>query len=269
MKLFFILMILLSSATRADEVSLTMGIVPQQAASKLARLWGPIIHKLSQNTDLKIRFVTAPNIPTFEQRLAQGEYDIAYMNPYHFTVFNEAPGYKAIAKAENKKIKGIFVTQKDSPITDLTELDGTTLAFPAPAAFAATLLTQAELKKRNISFIPKYVSSHDSVYQAVAKGIYPAGGGIVRTLNNIDPAIKSQLRILWTSDGFTPHAVAIHPRLNVQTTQKIREAITHLHTDEEGKQLLAALNITAFEAANDSEWDDVRSLNINSFLSGQ
>ncbi|MFT7672206.1 MAG: ABC-type phosphate/phosphonate transport system substrate-binding protein [Gammaproteobacteria bacterium] len=38
----------------------------------------------------KVNFKTAPNIPTFKKRLAAGEYGFAYMNPYHYTVFNQS-----------------------------------------------------------------------------------------------------------------------------------------------------------------------------------
>ena len=84
------------------------------------------------------------------------------------------------------------------------------MAFPAPTAFAATILTQADLAANQVSFTPSYVSSHDSVYRSVAKGIYPAGGGVVRTFNNVAEEVRKQLRILWITKGYTPHAIAIH-----------------------------------------------------------
>ncbi|MEM7252850.1 MAG: PhnD/SsuA/transferrin family substrate-binding protein, partial [Pseudomonadota bacterium] len=113
------------------------GVVPQQAAKQLARSWGPLFAYLSRKTGHRFVFATAPNIPEFERRVAAGEYDVAYMNPYHYTVFGDNPGYRALAKAMNKQIRGIVVVRADSPITSIGELDGETLAFPAPAAFAA------------------------------------------------------------------------------------------------------------------------------------
>ncbi|MDX1668225.1 MAG: PhnD/SsuA/transferrin family substrate-binding protein, partial [Limnobacter sp.] len=65
--------------------------MPQQSATTLARLWGPLLAEIRKNSGLNIQFSTAPNIPEFEARVAQGDYDVAYMNPYHFTVFHEAP----------------------------------------------------------------------------------------------------------------------------------------------------------------------------------
>ena len=95
----------LSSELLAKEY--VFGIVPQQSSKKLARLWTPILQKLSEDTGITLKFATAKDIPTFEQRMADGQYDIAYMNPYHFTVFNESPGYIALAHQSDKRIKGL------------------------------------------------------------------------------------------------------------------------------------------------------------------
>ena len=246
----------------ADTKPLTFGIVPQQSAAKLARLWGPITQYLSEQTGRKIVFKTAPNIPTFEKRVLAGEYDLAYMNPYHFTVFNQKPGYRAVARQANKLIKGIIVVRKDSALSGLSELQGERLAFPAPAAFAASVLPRAELTQQGVAFEPKYVSSHDSVYRNVAKGLFPAGGGIQRTLNNVAPDVREQLRILWTTSGYTPHAIAVHPGMDQSTLKAVQDALLAMNESEKGRQLLASIKFKGIEAATDKDWDDVRALNI-------
>lgn len=258
-----LLLLLLACGHALGEAAMSFGVVPQQSASKLARLWGPILAHVGAQTGLNIRFATAPDIPTFERRLAAGEYDFAYMNPYHYTVFHQAPGYQALAKAKDRTIKGILVVHRDSPITRLDQLHDSTLAFPAPAAFAASILTRAHLNALGIAFRADYVSSHDSVYRAVAKGLYPAGGGVRRTLENLSPEIRSQLRVLWTTEGFTPHAIAAHPRVDRAHASAVQRALSAMDTTAEGRELVGNLSIPGFEAANDTDWDDVRRLDID------
>ena len=245
-----------------DEVPISFGIVPQQSASTLARVWSPILHHLSQQTERRFVFRTAPDIPTFEQRLAEGRYDIAYMNPYHYVVFNEKAGYEAFAKARDKQIKGVLVVREDSDITTLEALDGMTLAFPAPAAFAASVLPQAHLRQQGVEFTPKYVSSHDSVYRAVAQGLYPVGGGVVRTFTSMDASVSDQLRILWTTPAYTSHAIAAHPRLPGDVVNAIGNALVAMDQTADGASLLQALSIKGFEAARDEQWNDVRGLSL-------
>ncbi|MBK5969430.1 MULTISPECIES: phosphate/phosphite/phosphonate ABC transporter substrate-binding protein [Thiorhodovibrio] len=245
-----------------DTSPLRFGVVPQQSASRLAALWVPLLTELEQRGAPALVFRTAPDIPTFERRLAAGEYDLAYMNPYHYTVFSQSPGYRAFAKARDQRIQGILVTRRDSDLTALSDLEGADLAFPSPAAFAASILTRANLASAGVSFQPHYVSSHDSVYRGVAKGLYPAGGGVVRTFESVAPDIREQLRIFWTSDGYTPHAFAAHPRLSEETTSAIATAMIGLSEDETGRALLEPLRLPGLEAAEDADWDDVRALDI-------
>ncbi len=251
-----------AEASRHSPLTITFGVVPQQAASKLARKWGPLLAHLGRQTGYRFKFSTAKDIPTFEQRLASGTYDMAYMNPYHYTVFHRSPGYQAFAKEKNKQIKGIVVVRKDSPAQELKNFDGKILAFPAPAAFAASVLPRVALKKRHIFITPKYVSSHDSVYRTVAMGLYPAGGGVMRTFRNMVPEVKDQLRILWNTESYTPHAIAAHPRLPKQVVKKVQTAMRELEVNSEGRKILASLNFKGLELARDAEWDDVRALGI-------
>ena len=262
--LTFLFLVLSNSLLAADPDKIyTVGVVPQQSASKLAKSWGPLLKYVSDQIGIKLRFATAPNIPEFEKRLANGEYDFSYMNPYHYTVFSAKPGYKALMNAQDKRIKGILVVRKDSNINSLEELDGQKLAFPSPAAFAASILTRGEFSQRNIAITPVYVSSHDSTYLSVVKGLYPAGGGVVRTLNALSPEIKEQLRILWTTPGYTPHAIAAHPDMDADIAEKFTLSMIDLNNSEAGKKLLVPLKIKGWQKASDSDWDDVRKLNIN------
>ena len=251
------------SDAEAQPPVLSFGVVPQQAPSKLLQSWGPLLRLLEERTGYRFAFRTAPDIPTFEQRLAAGEYDFAYMNPYHFTVFNRGDqGYQAVARAKDKLIRGIVVARRDATLQTLTDLEGATIAFPAPAAFAASVLPRAHLRQLGVNFGVQYVSSHDSVYTAVARGLYPAGGGVERTLNAIDPALREQLRILWTTPGYTSHAIAVHPRIAQDTVGAMRQTLTAIADDEAGRAALDGLKIKGFAAAKNDDWDDVRALKL-------
>ena len=241
----------------------TFGIVPQQSATDLARTWAPVLNALQAKTGLSLRFATAPDIPSFERRLAAGEYDFAYMNPYHYTVFHQQRGYTVFAKEKDRLLKGIVVVRKDAPYQHLAELKDQTLVFPAPAAFAATVLVRAALTRQGIAITPKYVASHDSVYLNVAQGLYPAGGGVTRTFENLDPALHGQLRVLWTTQGYTPHAIAAHPRVPVPTVERLRDAMLGLDGDPAGKAALEGIGFKGIAAAQDADYNDVRELRID------
>lgn len=241
----------------------TVGIVPQQSAAQLAENWGPLLAHLSAKTGATFRFATAPSIPEFEKRLDRGEYDFAYMNPYHFVVFHDNPGYLPLVR-ENKQIRGILVVKAGSPLKSVEEISGSTVFFPAPAAFAATILPQAELSRQGVRITPRYVSSHDSVYMGVAKGLAAVGGGIERTFGMIEPELRKELRILWKTRGYTPHAFAAHPSVPEPLRNSVRDAWLQLSDDPTGKALLDGVGFKkGVLAAKGSDWNDIRDLQLN------
>ena len=261
------LIVFISLPLRAEEAQpnpiYSFGVVPQHAANKITRQWTPILDWISKRCNCQLKVRTAKNIPEFEKQLSLGKYDYAYMNPYHFTVFNQKPGYQAVARQKDKTIHGILVTRKDSLHKNLSDLQGSPLAFPSPAAFAASILTQSNLELAGVEFTPSYVSSHDSVYLTVSKGIFSAGGGVVRTFNKAPDKVKNQLRILWKSDGYTPHAIAVHPRVPKSIQATVKKALLKMGSVTEGKKLLRTLNFkNGLKAAHNHDWDEIKNLNI-------
>ncbi|WP_338416466.1 phosphate/phosphite/phosphonate ABC transporter substrate-binding protein [uncultured Sphaerotilus sp.] len=243
--------------------TLTFGIVPQQSASELARVWIPVLGALSERAGLSLRFATAPDIPAFEKRLAAGAYDVAYMNPYHYSVFAQKPGYVAFAKEKGRRLRGLVVVRKDSTLKDMKELAGQQIAFPAPAAFAATVLVRAEFERMGVPITPVFVKSHESVYLNVAQRQIEAGGGITRTLQTMDAPVRDELRVLWQTKDYTPHAFAAHPRVPAADLQALRAAMLTADSDPKLRSALEGIGFKGFDAAQDAEWNDVRALGIS------
>jgi phosphonate transport system substrate-binding protein len=247
-----------SSTQQSNSVQkLVFGIVPQQSATQLAKNWLPLMTALSDRLQIPVQFATAKDIPTFEACLAKGAYDIAYMNPYHYIVFHDLSGYEAIAHRSDKKLNGIMVARKDSPIQKLEDITNASIAFPSPAAFGASVLPRAELKAKNIDFHPIYVKSHDSVYRSVVMGLHGVGGGVTRTFENLPDDIKNQLQIIYTTASYTPHAIAVKSEINGTLKEFIQESLVQLKGE-----VVEPLGITGFKAAEDKDWNDVRSLNL-------
>ena len=251
-----------SFAVNASE-AYKFGLIPQQGASKLSKVWTPFFEYLEEKTGHDFQFATARNIPTYEKRLLAGKYDFAYMSPYHYVKYQELSGYNAFAKAKKKRLKGIIVVQKDSPYNTIEDLNDTEMAFPSNA-FAANRVPRAILNSADVEYEPKFVASHDSVYRNVSKGRYPAGGGVMRTYRNTSPEYRNKLRILWTSDGYTPHAFAAHPRVPQNVIEDVQRAMLEMEKDTKGAAILRTIRLKGIEAGEDYEWDDVRALKIES-----
>lgn len=259
----FILLSLILLCAPVGAAEHSFSIVPQQSPSKTAKIWGPLLNHIGKQTGHTLKLKTYRSIPEFEDALSLGSSDLSYMNPYHYTVFHDRSGYQALAKAKNKRIKGILVVKKDSPIQTVAELEGNKLAFPSPAAFAASILIRGWLRQQDIKFTPTYVGSHDSSYLNVAQGRFVAGGGVMRTFNNMKPRVRDKLRILHSTPEYTPHAIAAHSRVPASVVQAIQNALLNMDRTEDGRKIVKGLKVKGWEKASNSDWDDVRALGMS------
>lgn len=236
---------------------------PQQTIRELEKRWGPIIKYISQHAGVPLQFQAASNFSAYQQEMKAGRYDIALINAYYYATFKEAVGYKVFAQEKNGHIVCVVVVRKDSPYQTLEELEGKQLAFPGPTA-PSSMRVYTHLKAKNIHVSPSYVNSMDSAYRAVAKGLFPAGQGELRTFNGMEPEIRDQLRILWSADPMPPFTFIVHPRVPQAAVQKIQQAMLKMADDPEGVELLKTVNMMGIAAAqeSDSEYEAVRNLKL-------
>ena len=88
----------------------------------------------------------------------------------------------------------------------------------------------------------------------------------MRTFNNADPKIKSQLDILWMTKGYTPHAFAVKKTMPEDARRRLVAALTSLELSEEGIRLLEAVNFKGIMAASNEDWQDVKALELETLV---
>lgn len=240
----------------------SFGIGPVQAATELAKRWTPIVQYLTEKTGIALQFKTAKDIPTFQQEMKEGVYDFAYINPYHYLLFHKCCGYTAFAREKDGALLGVMVVKKDGPVQNVNQLADQTVAFPSATALAATWLPVQMLRDKNIAVAPQYVNSMESVYRAVAKGLFPAGGGTMQTLTAMDPEVKNELRVLWVSEPLPPFTFASHTRVPKDVVDKVQKAMNEMNTHPQGLALLKAANFKGMDIAIDRDYDAMRKMNL-------
>ena len=261
MKLIFLGILSCCFALSVQAKEYTLGIVPQQSPVKIFKSWKPVVTYLSEKTGFKVSLKTEKSISAFEEVLYSGGYDLAYMNPYHFTIANERQDYRAIVRAA-KNIKGIIVMKKDQPDMKALIMDkNTQFLFPSPNAFAATLLIKYELlTKFGVNLAKsgkiKYVNSHDSVYKGVARDIGQLGGGIQRTFNNFKAGPdKNKVTEVYQTAAYPSHPIAVNPSMPDADLEKIVEALLAMPVE-----LKSLLSIKELISTSNDEFSVIREL---------
>lgn len=247
-----------------------VSVVPQMPAAKIQADWGPFLDALSQETGLTFQLKHHQTIPDFEKSLERGESDFVFMNPYHQVMAYEWQKYRPLIH-DAKPLVGILVVKKDSQFRSIKDLDGKTLVFPSPNAFAASLYLRALLEKEErISFIPKYVKTHNNVYRSVALGTASAGGGVNNTLIRENEELQSSLRILYSTKQLSPHPFSVHPRVEKKTAAYVADSIINMAKSKQYIEILDAIQIpNPVKADYIKEYQPLKKLQLSSYIDYQ
>lgn len=270
MQLFFIfctIFFLSLTNVSADTKHFIVSVVPQMQTVHIQKTWGAFLEELSKQTGFSFELKHYATIPLFEDALESAIPDIAFMNPYDSVLAYEWHKYQPIVH-DNKKLVGILVVRKDSPIKSVEDLQNKTLAFPAPNAFAASLYMRALLEQEeHISFVPQYVKTHSNVYRNVLFNTFPAGGGVNNTLMREPLSVSSKLRIIYKTKQTASHPICIHPRVSKEVIQKIKNTILTMGKNPAYKALLNDVQLPHPVAADyESEYLSLKKLNLKNYL---
>jgi len=251
--------------TPRAEQKYVFGVVPQFEQRKLYAIWKPIIDDLERRTGLSFDLVTTLKIQDFEKEFIQGNFDFAYMNPYHILKAVPAQGYIPLVR-DKAPLRGVLVVRKDGPIRTVAELSGKVVAFPSPNALGAALLMRADLERLyHIKVTPLYVKTHSSVYLHVVKDLTAAGGGVQKSLQEQSPDIRDALRVLYTTRPLPSHPVAAHPRVPKEQREKVRRALLAMGADPEGNELLSRIPMKEITAASMDDYKEMQEWGLDAY----
>lgn len=250
----------------ADRRVYTVGIVPQFEASRLHGIWRPILDRLESETGLQFVIRGSSTISQFEIEFAAGQFDFAYMNPYHLVIANDSAGYLPIVYDGGRELSGVLVASRSSGITSPEQLDGKVIAFPAPNALGASLMMRQELTDTfKISFTPRYVKTHDSVYINVLVGEAQAGGGVQATLRRQKQQYQDNLVVIHKTQSVPPHPLAALPSVPQDIQEQVRTALLKMGETDQGRELLSKVPISAIAPADLSLYIPLKNLGLDRF----
>ena len=214
-----------------------VAVVPQFTPAEIYSVWSPLLDEIGKKGRWCFQLMVSRSIPEFEAELLDGKPDFAFMNPYHQVMAHRKQNYRPLL-ADAQLLTGILVVRQGGPIKRLEDLKGKSIAYPAPNAFAATLLTRALLAQKKIDTQAVFVKTHTNVYRGVQQGDVAAGGGVNNTLIRELPNLQSELQVLYETPGFRAHPISAHPRVPVAQQNAVRDAFLALASKPEGQAML-------------------------------
>ena len=75
-----------------------------------------------------------------------------------------------------------------------------------------------------------------------------------------DFGVASQIKVIEVSPPFGSPPVVVHPDLDFETKEKLRNILLDMDDDDRGREILNRMNIDGFTVVSDSAYDSIREM---------
>ena len=253
----------LSAPVKKEKVVYRFGIHPLHNPQRLFSNFQPAINMINEDArDFEVKLIAARNYQSFEERLANQEFDIALANPLQ-ALYGMKLGYHIVAKmADDRNFCGLLISRKDSSLRTAADFSGHILVFPSPSALAATMMTKLFLYEHGTNFHETqelYSGSQESaimnVYlgKADMAGTWPMPWELLLKEN---PDLANSLRVHWRTDPLINNAILVRDDLPEEHVESIVQSLISLSCRLEGELALAQLSFASFEVSDNISYEE-------------
>ena len=243
-----------------------LAVHPLHNPAKLIQVYQPLIDYLNGKLKgARLILEASRDYANFEEKYQGRTPEFILPNPWQ-TLQAMQVGYSVIAMAgEPRDFKGIFIVRQDTAIREPADLKGKAISYPSPTALAACIMPQYFLLGHGIDINQEidnlYVGSQESsimnVFMAktVAGATWPPPW---RAFQKDHPLEAAELKVMWETESLVNNSVMIRNDLPVVLGQQVQKNLTGLHESEQGRAILAVMEMGRFLAATDQDYDVVR-----------
>ena len=213
--------------------------VNQANIATAASYWNPIVAYVSEKSGVKLSLkLGRTSADTTSFVLAQ-EVEFAFTN-HLFSPEREQLGWKVFGRRNTPPLHGQVVVAADSPITDISQLEGKEVGFPGPEAFIAYKTSYAQLLQRHISVRTVFGGNMDGAFAQLFSGKVAAVGANSQLVEGYAKREGRQFRVLWTSEPYHDLALMVSPKVPERDAQAVAKAFIGMAQDPRGREILAS-----------------------------
>lgn len=226
---------------------------------------------LGDELNQPIRIVQRNTYGEINALLRSGHIDMAFICTNAYVEGRDQFGLELIAapvRDGQARYSGYVIVKKDSGITSFAQLRGKKFAFTDPMSTTGYLYPQSlvkELGHNYDTYFSDYIFtySHDNSARAVWQGI--ADGASVdamvfKHLSKNKPFITESLQVIQESVLFASPPVVVRPGLDTKVKEQLREFLSKLASDSEGKLILQNMGLEGYVGVEDADYNSVRDL---------
>jgi phosphonate transport system substrate-binding protein len=246
---------------------LRISMIPTTDAGKMLRAAQPFVDYLEEKTGTKIVMTIPTNYAAVVEAMANDQVDIAHFGGFTFVQTSARAGAKPLVQREqDQKFHSLFITQPNSGINSLKDLNGRTFAFGDVNSTSGHLMPEYFMRdaKVNAKVIETalYTGGHDATALAVANKKVDAGAmdeNVFQTMMKSEKISDKQVKVFWTTPPFLDYVWAARKGLDPKIAESFANAMLELDAQKpEHKAILDFLTATRYVRAKDSDYTKLR-----------
>lgn len=238
----------------------TMGVFPFISAQRLEKVFAAIAAELSEAMECSLRFRSASTFESFMTKLGNGEFDVAYIQPFDYVQIARPQGYIPLV-ARNEDLNAVVVTLKNSDVQNIKDLRGKTIALP-PSVAAVSYIALEMLEKAGLH-VPAdvavlYSKNHGSCMHKVIIGNIDACVTSLGTLRLLEARHHRKLKVIAQSEAFPNTLFVVRGDVSDKKFLALQNKMLHLELGDQFQQFFNRGEKNIFRITDDSEYDIVR-----------
>lgn len=255
-----------SAPTKSSNITYRFAVHPLHNPKKLIQAYQPLINHLNNNIDgVLFELEASRDYQSYEAKFRAREPEFTLPNPWQ-TLESIKVGYNVIAMAgDAEDFKGIFIIRKDSPIGEISDLQGKVLSYPSHTALAASIMPQYHLYMNGINVNKdidnKYVGSQESAIMSAY--LKESDVGVTwpppwRLFQKDHPAEAAELKLIWETPPLMNNSVMVRDDIPVSISKKVQQLLVDLDRTEDGKAILNTMSTSKFHLAVNASYEPVK-----------
>lgn len=251
----------ISASAFAQQV-LRVTTIPEEAATEQVRKFGPLTKYLERTQGMKVEFVPVNDYPAAVEALVNKQVDLVWFGGFTHVQAQIRSGGKIIPIAqreEDTKFRSVFIAQKNSGITKLSDLKGKQFSFGSQSSTSGSLMPRAFLLEAGID--PErdfkrvaYSGAHDATIASVVSGRVDGAALDITVWNKFVADKKvdtSKVDVFYTTPPYFNYNWSVHADMPAAQREKIKAALLALSMDNaEGKEILTLNRATRYIATS-------------------
>ena len=259
--------VLLSSAALA-QTTLKVSAIPDENPTELLRKFSPLGKYLESKIGMKVEFTPVTDYAATVEGLAAKKIDLVWYGGFTFVQARLKTGnaIPIAQREEDEKFRSVFITQPNSGINSLKDLNGRTFTFGAPSSTSGSLMPRFFMLKEGIDPDKAlkrvaFSGAHDATALQVAGGKVDAGVLNISVYEKMLTEKKidaSQVKVFYTTPGYYDYNWTVRGDLDPVLIKKLTDAFLSLDGNiAEHKEILALQRATRFIATKPENYKSI------------